>query len=86
MTAPPTKLLSFEEFRRLLAADLQLDFEQVVPEASLVEDLLVDSSRMVDLMLRFEEMGICIPIEEAWTITTVEDAFDCYVRAVPSHG
>lgn len=86
MTALPAEPLSFEEFRRLLAAELQLDIEQVVPEASLVEDLLVDSIRMVDLMLRFEEMGVCIPIEEAWTITTVEDAFNCYVRAVTSHG
>lgn len=58
-----------------MARELEVDEERVVPEASFFSDLCVDSIRMVDMMLRPEELGINIPLEVAWEIDTVEDAY-----------
>jgi acyl carrier protein len=67
--------LSFDEFRRILAGELRVDQERVVPEASLYTDLSVGSRHVVDTMLRLEKKGIDIPLELAWQIDTVEDAY-----------
>jgi acyl carrier protein len=75
MTEPVSNNLTFEEFRSLLAEGLQVDEEKVVPEASFFSDLCLDSIRMVDMMLRLEELGLSIPLEDAWQIETVEDAY-----------
>jgi acyl carrier protein len=75
MTEPESNNLTFEEFRSLLAEELQVDEERVIPEASFFSDLCVDSIRMVDMMLRLEELGLSIPLEDAWQIETVEDAY-----------
>jgi acyl carrier protein len=75
MTEPESSNLTFEEFRSLIAEELQVDEEKVVPEASFFSDLCVDSIRMVDMMLRLEELGLNIPLEDAWQIETVEDAY-----------
>lgn len=70
--------VSFEEFKRILAEELQVEESKIVPEASFVNDLLVDSIKLVELMLRLEEMGVTIPIETAWDIETVSDAYQLY--------
>jgi acyl carrier protein len=75
MTEPESSNLTFEEFRSLIAEELQVDEEKIVPEASFFSDLCVDSIRMVDMMLRLEELGLSIPLEDAWQIETVEDAY-----------
>jgi len=79
MTQPSPPRLSFEQFRKLLAEELKVDEERVVPEASFIEDLLVDSIRMVEMILRLEEEGFTIPLEAAWQIETVGDAYRYYV-------
>ena len=86
MTDSKTVAMGFEAFRCLVATELKLDESLVTAEAAFVEDLLVDSIRMVDLMLRLEELGINIPPEAAWEIRTVEDAYRCYVDASPASG
>jgi acyl carrier protein len=75
MIEPQSSKLTFEEFRKILARELEVDEERIVPEASFFSDLCVDSIRMVDMMLRLEEMGISIPLEVAWQIETVGDAY-----------
>ncbi len=70
--------VSFEEFRHMLAEALQVDESRVVPEASFVTDLAVDSIKLVELMLSLEENGINIPIESAWDVETVGDAYRVY--------
>jgi acyl carrier protein len=70
--------VSFETFRAIIAEELQVEGEKVVREASFVEDLLADSIQLVQMMLRMEEMGIEIPIESAWEIETVGDAYELY--------
>ncbi|MGQ9681339.1 MAG: acyl carrier protein [Anaerolineae bacterium] len=79
-------ILNAEEFCRLLARELQLEEDQVTLQAAFVDDLLVDSIRMVDLMLRLEEMGIAFPLEMVWEIRTVGDAYRCYVQAMEATG
>ena len=67
--------LSFDEFRRIVAQQLKVEEAKVSREASFVEDLLADSIQLVELMLRLEEAGIGIPLEEAWEVETVGDAY-----------
>jgi acyl carrier protein len=43
-----------------------------------MEDLSADSIQLVSLMLRMEELGIGIPMEAAWEIETVGDAYRLY--------
>ncbi|MGD9001353.1 MAG: acyl carrier protein [Anaerolineae bacterium] len=70
--------ISFEVFRDIIARELQVEKERIVPEASFVEDLLADSIQLVEMMLGMEEAGITIPIESAWEIETVGDAYQLY--------
>jgi acyl carrier protein len=70
--------VSFEEFKRIIARELQIDEDRISQEASFLEDLTADSIQLVGLMLRLEEMGIEIPMEAAWEIETVGDAYRLY--------
>jgi acyl carrier protein len=70
--------LTFEEFKHLVAEGLQMDEDKIVPEASFVSDLMVDSIKLVELMLGLEENGITIPMEAAWDVQTVGDAYRVY--------
>jgi len=73
--------VSFEEFKHLIAVNLQLDEKNVVPEASFLDDLMADSIKLVELMLQLDEKGISIPPEVAWDIRTVGDAYQKYVES-----
>jgi len=75
---PDTKPLTFQEFRRIIARELQIEEQQVVQEASFMEDLSAESIQLVNLMLRMEELGIGIPLEAAWEVETVGDAYRLY--------
>ena len=84
MSDPAQGPIPFEEFRRIIAAELQVEENRVVPEASFVEDLLADSIKLVELFLRLEEAGVNIPLEEAWNVETVGDAYRLYAsHALP---
>lgn len=77
--------LSFEAFRNVITDALQVGREAVVRAASFVEDLRADSIQLVEMMLQMEESGIAFPIESAWEIETVGDAYRLYrAHAVPS--
>ncbi len=79
MSAKPSKgPITFDEFKHLLANILQVEEDKVVPEASFVNDLMVDSIKLVELMLGLEENGINIPMEAAWDVQTVGDAYRVY--------
>ena len=84
MTKSRGSKLTFEEFRKIVARELEVDEERIAPEASFFSDLCVDSIRMVDMMLRLEEMGISIPLEVAWQIETVGDAYRYCTEHAPS--
>ena len=70
--------IPFEEFKLLVAEQLHVEEEKVRQEASFIDDLMVDSIQLVDLMLKLEALGINIPIEEAWDVRTVGDAYRLY--------
>lgn len=78
MTTPEHAPVSFETFRSMIADALQVEREDVVREAAFVEDLHADSIQLVEMMMHMEELGIDIPIESAWEIQTVGDAYRLY--------
>ena len=65
MTRSSHPKLSFEQFKKFVAQELMVDEEEIIPQASFIEDLLVDSIRMVEMILRLEEKGLGIPLETA---------------------
>ena len=57
--------------------------EEVVPEASFIDDLGADSLDIVELVMALEEeFGVSIPDESAEKIKTVGDAVDFIVENV----
>lgn len=66
-----------ERLRKIIAEQLGVPEEEVVPEASFIEDLNADSLEMVDLIISLEEeFGIQVSDEDAEKIKTVKDAID----------
>ena len=63
--------------KEIIVEQLGVREEEVVPEASFVEDLGADSLDLVELvMLLEEEFGQELPDEDAEKIQTVQDAID----------
>ncbi len=87
MSSPQEPLagpITFDEFRRLIAQELHVDEALVVENASFTDTLYADSIRLVEMMLRLKDQGITIPLEEAWDVVTVGDAYRVYSRHSPS--
>jgi acyl carrier protein len=72
----------FERVRKIIVDQLGVDEEQVVPNASFVDDLNADSLDLVELIMSMEEEfskdGTALEIsdEDAEKIVTVQDAID----------
>lgn len=77
-TPSQIEALSFEQFQAMLAELLNLDVEQLAPEAYFIADLGVDSIRMVEVFLRLQAMGLEVSPEVGWQIQTVGDAYHYY--------
>ena len=71
-----------DRVKTIVADRLGVEEDDVVPEASFVDDLNADSLDLVELIMAFEEefttdeMEIQIPDEEAEKIVTVQNAID----------
>ncbi len=64
-----------EKVKSIIAEQLGVKPEEVIPGASFVDDLGADSLDTVELVMAFEEeFGIEIPDEDAEKITKVGDA------------
>lgn len=74
--------LSFEAFQAMLAELLHLDAALLQPEAYFITDLGVDSLRLVEILLRLEELGLEIAPDLAWQIHTVGDAYEYYRQQI----
>ena len=68
--------------KKVIAQKLQnVDIEDVLPEASLIEDLGADSLAIIELVMSMEEVfNIDIEDEDAEKLLTVQDAID-YITA-----
>jgi len=70
-----------DRVKKIIAEKLSVDLEEVVPEASFVDDLGADSLDLVELIMSMEEeFETDISDEDAEKITTVQDAIN-YIQA-----
>ena len=61
--------------KKIIAEKLSVDIEEVVPEASFVDDLGADSLDLVELIMSMEEeFDVEISDDDAEKIVTVKDA------------
>jgi len=66
-----------DKVKKIIAEKLSVDLEEVVPEASFVDDLGADSLDLVELIMSMEEeFDIDISDEDAEKLVTVKDAID----------
>jgi acyl carrier protein len=66
-----------EKVRKIIAEKLSVDLDEVVPEASFVDDLGADSLDLVELIMTMEEeFDVEISDEDAETLVTVKDAIE----------
>jgi acyl carrier protein len=72
--------VTLEEFQHIIARELNVEEKLVVPEASFEDTLYADSIRLVELLLRLDQQGITIPMDEAWNVRTVREAYQVYCR------
>jgi acyl carrier protein len=69
-----------EKVIEIIAEKLSVELDEVVPEASFVDDLGADSLDLVELIMSMEEeFDTDISDEDAEKIATVQDAID-YVK------
>ncbi|RLB11294.1 MAG: acyl carrier protein [Deltaproteobacteria bacterium] len=72
-----------EKVKKIICEQLEVNEEDVVPEASFVDDLGADSLDQVELIMAMEEeFGISIPDEDAEKIVTVQDAISYIENAL----
>ena len=77
------EVLTLDQFRAFLAQTLGMEPAHVTDDASLLNDLAIDSLKLVEMMLQFElQLGINVASEAAWEIETVADAYGYYVQQV----
>ncbi|MDY6952620.1 MAG: acyl carrier protein [Thermodesulfobacteriota bacterium] len=70
-----------EKVKQMVAEKLSVEVEEVIPEASFVDDLGADSLDLVELIMAMEEaFDIEVPDEEAEKLQTVQDAIN-YAKA-----
>ncbi len=66
-----------DKVKKIIAEKLGKDLDEVVPEASFVDDLGADSLDLVELIMSMEEeFDIDISDDDAEKLITVQDAID----------
>lgn len=69
-----------DRLKKVIAEQLGVDQDRIVPSASFTDDLEADSLDLVELIMALEEeFGVTIPEEDAEKIATVGDATE-YLR------
>ncbi len=69
-----------EKVKKIVAEKLSVDLDEVVPEASFVDDLGADSLDLVELIMTMEEeFDVEISDEDAEKLVTVKDVIE-YTR------
>jgi len=71
-----------EKIKKIICEQLEVNEEDVVPEASFVDDLGADSLDQVELIMAMEEeFDVSISDEDAEKIVTVRDAIE-YIEKI----
>lgn len=66
-----------DKVKEIIAEQLEVNPEQVTPDASFTDDLGADSLDLVELVMAFEEeFGAEIPDEDAEKLKTVKDVIE----------
>ncbi|MFO7931054.1 MAG: acyl carrier protein [Thermodesulfobacteriota bacterium] len=69
-----------DKVKKLIAEKLEVDPGDVVPKASLIDDLGADSLAIVEMIMTMEEeFDIEVPDEDAEQLRTVENAIE-YIK------
>ena len=72
-----------EKVKKIICEQLNVSEDDVVPEASFVDDLGADSLDQVELIMAMEEeFDVSIPDEDAEKIGTVQDAISYIEKAI----
>jgi acyl carrier protein len=74
------RLLTFDEFRDVLAGVFDTPADSLRADTSFLDDLAFDSLRMVLLATVFEDLTGEMPTEMAWSIQTVGEAYAYYAE------
>ena len=70
-----------DKVKKIIAEKLDVDISDVVPEASLIDDLGADSLAIVELIMTMEEeFDIEVPDEDAEKLATVQEAIDYIIE------
>ena len=70
-----------DKVKKIIAEKLDVDISDVVPEASLIDDLGADSLAIVELIMTMEEeFDIDVPDEDAEKLVTVQAAIDYIIE------
>ena len=70
-----------DKVKKIIAEKLDVDISDVVPEASLIDDLGADSLAIVELIMTMEEeFDIDVPDEDAEKLVTVKAAIDYIIE------
>ena len=71
----------FERVKEIVANQLNVDEDKILPETHFVEDLRADSLDIVELIMDLEEeFDLQIPDEDLPKVSTVQDIVD-YIEA-----
>ncbi|MBS3809307.1 MAG: acyl carrier protein [Desulfobacterales bacterium] len=69
-----------DKVKKLIAEKLEVDQEDVIPKASLIDDLGADSLALVEMIMTMEEeFDLEVPDEDAEQLKTVKDAIE-YIK------
>jgi len=70
--------MNFEKIKQIMVDTLSCDEEKITPEATIAEDLSIDSLDAVELVMALEEaFDVKIPDEELGNMKTVQNIVDC---------
>jgi len=79
----PSKQEIYERLKEIIVEQLGVDEDEVVPEASFIDDLGADSLDIVELIMALEEeFDLEIPDEDAEKISTVGEAVEYIAKAL----
>ena len=69
--------MNFDKIKEIMVDTLACDENKITPEASIADDLSIDSLDAVEIVMALEEeFGIKIPDEELGKLKTVQDIVD----------